>query len=356
MTAVSTTPRQPKARPTGQTALRSPLSALRSPLSALRSPLSALQPDSQARNSPSPRKTAPNLSSHSSRIGIQRFAATVALAGALWSAVPKQAEAAVMLAPGTVLPGEEYKTYGATFADSVVAIKTISPTSGTVRYASGVQLDEYTIITAAHVLDAAVGFRPFANVFVLGGVNFFSPDFESSIATYVIHPTYSQGSGLGTGSQIDLAVITLSTPIFGRGAIIGSSIPNGEVVALAGYGQHGLSPSSLQAQDGYIRAFNGETVNPSGLFDNQYYGMTIGFSSINLRGMGAQYDSGGGVFHDNQLVGFMTAASGSSSTTFLDLTNSEIQNFIAANSIPEPSRAVLIFGGLLVIASRRRRM
>lgn len=262
-----------------------------------------------------------------------------------------------MLAPGTTLPGEAYKAYGATFADSVVAIKTVSPTSGTVRYSSGVQLDEYTIITAAHVLDSTVGFRPFANVFVVGGVNFFSPDFESSIASYVIHPTYVQGSGLGTGSQIDLAVITLSNPIYGRGVQIGTEAPLGTALAMAGFGQHGLSSSALQPQDGYIRAFDSQVVDfsTSTVLDHNVYGTGIGFSTLNLEGKGAAYDSGGGVFYDGKLIGLMHSESGSASTSFLKVTNSDVMNFIGT-AIPEPSRAVLLFGGLLAMASRRRRM
>jgi hypothetical protein len=259
-----------------------------------------------------------------------------------------------MLVPGTVLPGEDYKTYGTQFANSVVAIKTISPTSGTVRYASGVQLDEYTIITAAHVLDSTSGFRPFANVFVVGGVNFNAPDFVSSIASYVIHPTYVQGSGFGTGSQLDLAVITLSNPIHGRGVEIGTEAPIGAALAMAGFGQHGFSSASLQPQDGYIRAFDSQVVATSSQFDSRYYGLGIGISSLNLEGAGAQFDSGGGVFYNNKLVGFMTTAGGSASTGFLKVTNSDVMNFIGM-AIPEPSRAVLIFGGLLAMASRRRR-
>ena len=259
-----------------------------------------------------------------------------------------------MLAPGTVLPGEEYKTYGAQFANSGVAIKTVSPTSGTVRYASGVQLDEYTVITAAHVLDTAVGFRPFANVFVVGGVNFNAPDFVSSIVSYVIHPTYVQGSGLGTGSQIDLAVITLSSPIYGRGVEIGVGAPIGAALAMAGFGQFGLSSSALNPQDGFIRAFDSQVVDNSAVFDSSIYGTGIGFSTLNLEGQGAPYHSGGGVFYDNKLIGIMHSGGGSASTNFLKVTNSDVMNFIGT-AIPEPSRAVLIFGGLLAMASRRRR-
>jgi hypothetical protein len=260
-----------------------------------------------------------------------------------------------MLAPGTTLPGEAYKDYGAQFADSVVAIKTVSPTSGTVRYASGVQLDEYTIITAAHVLDATSGFRPFANVFVVGGVNFNAPDFVSSIASYVIHPTYVQGSGLGTGSQMDLAVITLSNPIYGRGVEIGTEAPIGAALAMAGFGQYGLSSSALQGQDGYLRAFDSQVVDSSSVLDSNVYGTGIGFSTLNLEGKGGSGDSGGGVFYDNKLIGLIHSQAGAATTSFLKLTNSDVMNFIGM-AIPEPSRAVLLFGGLLAMASRRRRM
>ena len=259
-----------------------------------------------------------------------------------------------MLAPGTTLPGEDYKTYGAQFANSVVAIKTVSPTSGTVRYASGVQLDEYTIITAAHVLDSTSGFRPFANVSVLGGVNFFSPDFESSIASYVIHPTYVQGSGPLFGNQLDLAVITLSSPVYGRGVEIGADAPVGAVVSMAGFGQHGLTSSALQPQDGYIRAFESQVINSSAVADNRYYGIGTGFSSLSLEGQGAQFDSGGGVFYNNKLIGFMTSVGGSASTTFFKVTSDDAMGFIGM-AVPEPSKALMIAGGLLAIAYRRRK-
>jgi hypothetical protein len=150
-------------------------------------------------------------------------------------------------------------------------------------------------------------------------------------------------------------VITLSSPIYGRSVQIGVDAPVGAVVAMAGYGQHGLSSSALQPQDGYIRAFESQIVDASSVLDNRYYGMGIGFSSLSLEGQGAQFDSGGGVFYDNKLIGFMTSGSGSASTAFFKVTSSEALDFIGT-AIPEPSRSVLIFGSLLVIASRRRRM
>ena len=271
----------------------------------------------------------------------------------MMSALPKEADGAVMLASGTTLPGEAYKTYGAQFADSVVAIKTVSPVSGTVRYTSGVQLDEYTIITAAHVLDSTVGFRPFANVSVIGGVNFNTPDFVSSIASYRIHPTYVQGSGLGTGSQIDLAVITLSNPIYGRGVEIGTEAPIGAALEMAGFGQYGLSSSTLQGQDGYLRAFESQVVNSSSVLDGNVYGTGIGFSSLSLEGKGALGDSGGGVFYGNKLIGLIHSEAGSATTNFLKLTP-DVRDFIGL-AVPEPTKAGLIALGLMSLALRRRR-
>jgi hypothetical protein len=304
-------------------------------------------------NNPAVTKNEATLSGTGFGANLRKFGATLGLAGAMISALPKEADGAVMLASGTTLPGEYYKNYGAQFADSAVAIKTVSPTSGTVRYASGVQLDEYTIITAAHVLDTAVGFRPFANVFVVGGVNFKTPDFVSSIASYVVHPTYVQGSGLGTGSQVDLAVITLSNPIYGRGVDIGLGAPTGSVLAMAGYGQHGLSSSALQPQDGYIRAFESQVVDSSSVLDNNVYGTGIGFSVLNLEGQGAPYYSGGGVFYDGKLIGLIHSGAGSASTNFLKLTP-DVRDFIGL-AVPEPTKVGLIAAGLLSVAFKRRR-
>ena len=263
---------------------------------------------------------------------------------ALLIALFHQATASVMLAPGTVLPGQGYIDYGAQFAASAVAIKRISTANnGTFGFVSGVQIDERHVLTAAHAIDTAVGFWPRDYLAIAIGSNLYSSSIDIGIKRMQVHESY--GGTFGTG--IDLVIFELESPIPGRGVLIApDSAPNNTMLSFAAYGQHGLVDEPLQSVDGNLRAFTSTAIDPSSQFSNYFYGAADPFGS--LTGKGANRDSGGGVYYNNLLVGLIIASSGGTSssgfTTYLDVTRPEVKAFInafRANSI-SPSVTVNI--------------
>ena len=238
-------------------------------------------------------------------------------------------DAAVMLAPGTTLPGQDYIDYGAQFQNSMVGIKRVSPTNGAFGFVSGVQIDERHVITSAHGIDTtAQGFWPMKFLFSVVGTNLYTPASTTPFRRMSVHPSY--GRSFGTG--IDLVVIELEEALPGRGShIADNSVASGELLVFAGFGQFALVDGALQPVDGFVRAFDATATNPSPLFDNYYY--SDGYPNGLLPGKGANRDSGGGVYFGNDLVGIIIAVgaetSSSGRTTFLDLTRPEIRSWIA---------------------------
>lgn len=266
-------------------------------------------------------------------------------------------KAAVMLAPDTTLPGQAYIDAGQAYAGYMVAIKRIS-SSGIVSYASGIKLSPYQVLLPAHVIDSLSGFRPPERLAVLGGADFYSPDYTLLVESYVSHPSYVSGSNSVGGSIYDMAIITTTVPLPGNYATLATGpIPNGVIITYAGYGMPGLSAATATTYDGALRAFQGIATDPISLFDNSIYGATYASSSLGLSlpGSGSTGDSGAGGFISANQVGFMvTSGSGDNSTFGIDLTTDEARSFIFTN-IPEPSGAALIlaaFASALLIRNR----
>jgi hypothetical protein len=238
----------------------------------------------------------------------------------------------VVMFNATTLPGQAYMDYGAQFQNSMVGIKRVSTANnGAFGFVSGVQIDERHVITAAHAIDSATGFWPKNYLFVTMGSNLYSASTDVAIKRMSIHPSYTTGA-LGIG--IDLVIFELDSVVPGRGVSIATSTaPNGQSLSFAGYGQHAVVDGTLQTLDGHLRAFDARSLDPSGIFDNYYYTAASASESGPLQGKGANRDSGGGVYYQNDLVGIMIAVSGGTSsvgfTTFLDLTRPEIRSWIA---------------------------
>lgn len=247
----------------------------------------------------------------------------------------------IMLAPGTALPGQAYIDAANPFLHLIVAIKRISPTSGFVDYATGIKIGPNQILTAAHVVDALGGnFNSPANLSVLTGQNFFEPNQNISVAFYRVHPSYIQGSGLGTGSQIDLAVIHTTLAMDGPYAQIGTTpLTNGNVLTIVGAGRpalYGTPFDSPEPFDGKFRACRGSLLDPTSQFNNLYYASLRSFTTSNfgIPGGASIGDSGGAGFGSDNLVYFLiTAATWTSASvrTFgVDLTQPEVRNFITS--------------------------
>jgi hypothetical protein len=265
---------------------------------------------------------------------LRRLGAALTAAATLLALGLRPAEAAVMLAPGTILPGQGYIDLGAPYADFVVAIRRVSPSTGAVSYATGIKISPYHVVTAAHVIDHSSGFRPVENLTILGGTNYLSPSFTSAVSSYTIHPSYVQGSLLGTGSQLDLAIITSSTKLSGGFATLSSNpILNGDIITFAGYGQPALDPSAPQLasdRDGYLRAFQGIAGNPASIYDNVLYGGANGTVSSLMpwEGLASQGDSGAGAFKGMELGGMAFAIVGTTSTQWADFNSQSARDFL----------------------------
>jgi hypothetical protein len=275
---------------------------------------------------------------------LRRLGAGLTAAVTLLAVGLRPTDAAVMLASGTTLPGQAYMDYGAQFQNSILAIRYVT-SLGNIRHSSAVQIDARHVLTAAHVLDSIVGFRPPESVSVLTGTNFLNPTSETSIRRYKVHPTYIPGSFLGVGSQIDLIVIELDEPLQGRGVSIRlSPVPNGETISFAGFGQHALPYQPLQPQDGSLRGFKAVSAGAASQFDDYFYGNGNSGSPTPNSGYAANHDSGGGAYFNGELTGIMTGAAGGTdpigATTYLDITRPEIRAFIAE------FRASSVGGGL----------
>jgi hypothetical protein len=277
---------------------------------------------------------------------------------ALLTSLPKVSEGAVMLDAGTTLPGSSYITYGTNFANSMVAIKRIDSITGVISYGSGIQIDEKHVITAAHVmdLDSSGGLRPISNMSVEIGPDILSPSISSAFARYQVHPTYPVSSGLGTGSQIDIAIIEINEVLAGRGVNISStSVATGIVLAHAGYGRYALQEQSIQPVDGKLRAFNAASRAPTSLFNDYFYTSANNLSGLSypLKGGALNQDSGGGVYQQVNseffLTGLMVAQSSGTTagvrTTHLDLTRPEIRQWLDAfrmnSTAPTPPKLSL---------------
>lgn len=289
------------------------------------------------------------------------------LTAAAFAATTQRGDSAVMLAPGTELPGQAYIDYGAQFADSVVTIQRVGTTTGTISYTSGVLINDAVtgkqfVVTAGHSLDSTSGLRPLENLSILVGTNYLTPQRNITISSYAVHSSYVVGSGMGTGEQIDLAIMELSlnATMPGLGASIGTqTIPNGAVIDLVGSGQFGLSSDALQPRDGNLRAFQSIAADPSSIVSNDVYNAAIASSAFNsfTKGVGANGDSGGGVFYNGELYGIMTTSS-SLMTSYVDLTNNEVNIFIRNfmdSTVPEPSMALLTGIAVGMSAFRRKR-
>jgi hypothetical protein len=268
------------------------------------------------------------------------------LQAAFISLVAPSGTASVMLAPGTVLPGQAYIDKGAEFADRVVAIRRVSA-SGVVSYASGIKLTPYHVLLPAHVIDSLSGFRPPERLRVLIGSNFFSPLQTLDVVSYVTHPTYISGSNSVGGSVYDMAVLKISIampPPFASLAAI--SPPNGTTITYAGYGMPGLSLATATSHDGNLRSFQGTSTSTTGfLFDDAIYGATFASSTLGLplAGSGSVGDSGAAGFTSDNDVAFMaTSGSGDNFTFGVDLTNPTAREFITANTVmPDPPQLAI---------------
>lgn len=283
--------------------------------------------------------------------------ASIGIIVAGFVASSQEGESAVMLAPGTTLPGQAYIDAGQAYSDYMVSIKRISA-SDVVSYATGIKLSDRQVLLPAHVIDSLSGFRPPERLAVLGGSDFYNPEYNITVASYVTHPSYISGSNSVGGSVYDMAIITTSTAMPGGYAELATeAIPNGTTITFAGYGMPGLSYVSATTYDGLLRAFQGISTDPISSFDDTIYGVTFAAPGIGLSlpGSGSPGDSGAAGFVNGNQVGFLaTSNSGDNFTYGVDLTTAQARSFVLLN-IPEPGASFLFVLGVGAAVAVRRR-
>jgi uncharacterized protein (TIGR03382 family) len=281
-------------------------------------------------------------------------AATVAsLAGASLG-MSEKAEAVLML------PGQSAQSYldlGATLNNRVGFVEIVTPSSGN-GYASVAMINDQFAITCGHVvwnnLQNGGTFR------VGTGSNYFSDRGQVvDVAEVITYPGYPGGV---TTNSPDIAILRLATPISGiTQAQFGTANP-GDVVTSGGYGFAFFAGQPTVPRDGFRRGWNAPVVSGvAGFGIDQWYNYSLfgGSSAPLVNGKVLSGDSGGGVYNSlGQLVGINFGQSGNNLSvgysSYLDLAQPDVLNWVQSNTIPTPAALTLLGLGALV-GSRRRR-
>jgi uncharacterized protein (TIGR03382 family) len=282
----------------------------------------------------------------------QTAATVAALAGASFGAEGK-ADAVLML-PGQ--SAQSYLNLGATLNNRVGWLQqnTIDGRNG---YASVAMINDQFAITCGHVvwnnLQNGGTFR------VGTGSNYFSDRGQVvDVAEVITYPGYPGGV---TTNSPDIAILRLATPISGiTQAQFGTANP-GDVVTSGGYGFAFFAGQPTVPRDGFRRGWNAGVLSGAPLYgSNQWYNYTFfGDNAVAANGKGLSGDSGGGVYNSlGQLVGINFGQSGNNAlvgtTSYLDLSQPDVLNWVQSNTIPTPAALTLLGLGALV-GSRRRR-
>lgn len=271
-----------------------------------------------------------------------------ALGAAAFSASVQRGDSAVMLAPGTIAPGQAYIDAAIPFANYMVAVAITNPDSGEIiSYGSGLRMNG-GILTAAHVVDNLGG-----NVItVLGGSNnFYSPEYASTASSVITHSDFMSATGTA-GTTLDLAFLTTATLPGSSLAFTPQAIAAGQIMTGVGFGRPQIGTfGPLLPRDGYLRAFDGRVVFPSSINTNLFGQISgTGFSS-NIPGLASPGDSGGIGFVDGVPSGIFFSSSGTRSS----FTRFDSPEFLAyVNFVPEPSTVSSGALSLMLLFKRKR--
>lgn len=249
---------------------------------------------------------------------------------------------------------EKYLAFAKEKAGEAISIQHPSGQSGYVTSCSGVLLNPWAVLTAAHcVTDENLKLLPNPDQYILGyGPNRANPDFVFQGRLAVVHPGYAK---LPTGGRVnDVAIILLARPFYGayQYAQFATGLPTvGEQVNAYGYGlkgnDNGIMSSSnpgLNLNDPLLVAYqsileNSKFLGVPGMFEMRFD------RKLDLGGNAAQGDSGGGVEDLNgKLIGVISSIDApkegepSTRTQASDVTTPQMQDFISRNLVANTSK------------------
>jgi hypothetical protein len=229
--------------------------------------------------------------------------------------------AVVSLPATTALAGVYHNTntvYGAAeshddpFGDSVVWFNFEIP-GGQILPATGVMLNEWYGLTAAHVFTACN--QSATNHVVGDGDNYLTnPGTTRAIADFGVHPNWYGTFCAGFLSQIDLAWFKLDQPIPGAGVGLGVAALN-DVLTVPEFGYPATPGGSLPV-DGERRAFDVvvDSFGEAAIVSNAYLVcdfLPLVFRNMPLAGMGTDGASGSPWFNESgEVVGITAGGAG----------------------------------------------
>jgi uncharacterized protein (TIGR03382 family) len=291
-------------------------------------------------------------------LGVAGKAQTAAVVATLASLGMSEEAEAVLKLPGQ--SAQAYLDLGATLENRVGFLKQIG-TQGQVGYASVTFINSEYAITSAHLV---AGVLQVGGSFQVGtGSNYLSsPGSLVSVTDVLIHPSYQGTNGASDTNNPDIAILRLATPLSGiTQAQFGTANP-GDVVTSGGYGFAFFAGQPTVPRDGFRRGWNAPVVSGvAGFGIDQWYNYSLfgGSSAPLVNGKVLSGDSGGGVYNSlGQLVGINFGQSGNNLSvgysSYLDLAQPDVLNWVQSNTIPTPAALTLLGLGALV-GSRRRR-
>lgn len=275
-------------------------------------------------------------------------------------ASPRMGDAALV---HDVARDAEYRAYGNSF-DSVLWGYSRNA-GGTIESVfSGVLVDKYWVLTAAHAVSATTASMTFGT-----GSNIFTdPGTAEASSIFYVHPSYTDVIVEGS---YDLAMVRLTTPLPATPVPLYSGPLLMGDYSVVGFGRTGVSGGATN-YDGNIRGgINYATIRAT----NQSFGYQfVDSSNPNYRALGSLVqpgDSGGGFFYDDG-SGFKLAGITSAVATLpgsgprppwvygdfglaSDIDIPWVNSFIATTAVPEPHSVVAtVVLGASFFARRQR--
>jgi hypothetical protein len=281
---------------------------------------------------------------------------------AAWMAVSSAAKNA---AAAIIPSGANDTTYvqnGASNAGFLLSLQATLP-NGSLEHVSAFEINPWTVGTAAHNLTGLTGSADPSTIRIGTSPNFNNPSLGLTVTagSYFIDPNYVPGSS--AASTTDFAIIHLTSPLPDMHQTISITAPTvGQMTEFAGFGSSSQS-GGTPVQDGSSRGWVLPVGTTMGELSPGYQSAFFSSTPGTANAFGG--DSGGPVFSYSSATGIytvygeMVAQSGGTgaggSTTFLDFADPSVQQFIAANTVPEPGTLAIFIcaAGIFLVRPKR---